>query len=188
MISHPRPTFQLRRLGQLEAMPGLLLDDLKTLAEWAHLHPMDEISMDGRTWIKAHEFKELGMIWLVLNEGQVVYGPTSVGTLKEFFVQGEIHAGQWLRHHTTGEKKTLREVIGDDYIRRIESQAASAGTAPVAESAGANRAERVRLLETRLESTQRELGELTRSYREALKELVALRPPPSLATFAGFSH
>jgi hypothetical protein len=122
MTSYPRLTFQLRRLGQLESITGLLLQDLKTLADWAHLHPMDEISIDGRTWIKAYEFKELGMVWLVLKDGQVVYGPTSVGTLKEFFVQGEIDADQRLRHKTTGEEMTLRQVIGDDYIRRIESQ------------------------------------------------------------------
>jgi hypothetical protein len=121
MDSDPRLTFQLRRLGQLESITGLLLEDLKTLANWAHLHPMDEISIDGRTWIKAYEFKELGMVWLVLKDGQVVYGPTSVGTLKEFFVQGEIDADQRLRHQTTGEEMTLRQVIGDDYIRRIES-------------------------------------------------------------------
>lgn len=135
MTSYPRLTFQLRRLGQLESITGLLLQDLKTLADWAHLHPMDEISIDGRTWIKAYEFKELGMVWLVLKDGQVVYGPTSVGTLKEFFVQGEIDADQRLRHNTTGEEMTLRQVIGDDYIRRIESQGTSADLAAETELA-----------------------------------------------------
>jgi hypothetical protein len=58
-----------------------------------------------------------------------------VGTLKEFFVQGEIDADQRLRHNTTGEEMTLRQVIGDDYIRRIESQGTSADLAAETELA-----------------------------------------------------
>jgi len=190
MISFPRATFHLRRLGQMDILPGLHLDDLKTLADWAHLHPMDELSLDGKVWIKAHEFKELGMVWLILQEDSVVYGPTTVGTLKEFFVQGEIGPEQPLRHHGTGQASTVREVIGDDYVRRIQAAAEEAPSTPSALPLAQplSSAERVRLLESSLQETQHRLAELTRNYRGAIQELMALRPAPSLASFAGFSH
>jgi hypothetical protein len=105
-------------MGQDETQDGLTQSDLKVLADWAHLHPMDQVSVDGKHWIHVHEFKELGMFWYILSEGQAVYGPTSVGTLKEFFIKGEITASQPLRHARTREEKTLEEVIGSDYVHK----------------------------------------------------------------------
>lgn len=112
-------TFRIRRMGQSETTDGLSENDLRILADWAHLHPMDEVSVDGKHWIHVHEFKELGMVWYVLVNGQAVYGPTTVGTLKEFFVDGEITQDQRLRHAHTREEKTLEELIGSRYIRQV---------------------------------------------------------------------
>jgi hypothetical protein len=188
MVSLPRITFQLRRLGRLDVMPGLTLDDLKALSDWAHLHPMDEISMDGRAWIKIHEFKELGMVWLILDGESVVYGPTSVGTLKEFLVQGEIGPDQRLRNHGTGEIKTLREIIGEDYIRRVfEAGGSSVNQSSAPVPPPENRADRISQLEARLQATREDLVVLTGQYRQALKTLMGLRSPTDFARFTGFS-
>ncbi|MDX6767240.1 MAG: hypothetical protein SFU85_10670 [Candidatus Methylacidiphilales bacterium] len=112
-------TFSLRRMGQAECQSGLTETDLRALADWAHLHPMDEISVDGRHWIHVHEFKALGMVWYILVDREAIYGPTTVGTLKEFFVHGEIAPEQRLRHAQTKEEKSLEEVIGKDYVREV---------------------------------------------------------------------
>jgi len=112
-------TFRIRRMGQEETTDGLTERDLRILADWAHLHPMDEVSVDGKHWIHVHEFKELGMVWYVLVDGQAIYGPTTVGTLKEFLVSGEISPDQRLRHSHTREEKTLEELIGSRYIREV---------------------------------------------------------------------
>ena len=160
--------YRLRRNGAGDVLEGLSYDDLKALADWAQLHPRDEVSRDGRIWIHVHQFKELEMVWNILQDGVVVYGPASVGALKEFFVNGDIPAEQRLRHHLSGETKTLRQVIGDEYIHKVEGQA----TAPVTvEEMDHDRRSRIEDLESELHQARRALQTLGNEYRAAMKTL-----------------
>ena len=65
--------------------------DEATLKEWAgaaQISPEDLIDMSDENWAPAPQIEFLGMIWVVKLPGEEIYGPTSVGTLREFIAEG----------------------------------------------------------------------------------------------------
>jgi hypothetical protein len=64
--------------------------DEPTLKEWANaaqISPEDFIDMSDENWVLAPQIEFLGMIWVVKLPGDEIYGPTSVGTLREFIAE-----------------------------------------------------------------------------------------------------
>ncbi len=63
------------------------------LREWAmdaQVSPLDKVSKDERTWVKAPMVPELAMDYLVEVSPDQFYGPTTIGAVREFLVAGEI--------------------------------------------------------------------------------------------------
>jgi hypothetical protein len=59
----------------------------ETLKEWANsaqVSPQDLIDVSDENWKPAPEIDFLAMFWIVTLPGNEVYGPTTVGTLREF--------------------------------------------------------------------------------------------------------
>lgn len=65
-------------------------DQLRQWAADAQIAPMDRVSTDEVTWIKAPMVPELEMDYLIEVGEDQYYGPTTVGALKEFLSAGEI--------------------------------------------------------------------------------------------------
>jgi peptidoglycan hydrolase-like protein with peptidoglycan-binding domain len=65
---------------------------LKQWAADAQVSPLDRVSTDDQTWIKAPMVPELGMDYLIEVSEDHYYGPTTVGAIREFLEAGEITA------------------------------------------------------------------------------------------------
>ena len=67
--------------------------EFSQLTAWAmeaQVSPLDKISTDQRSWTRAPMLAELHMDYLVELGPDHFYGPTTVGTIKEFLKAGEI--------------------------------------------------------------------------------------------------
>lgn len=65
---------------------------LRQWAAAAQISPLDKVSTDQVNWNRAPTYPDLHMDWLVQpNPGQL-YGPTTIGALREFIRAGEINA------------------------------------------------------------------------------------------------
>ena len=66
---------------------------LELLQQWAadaQISPLDRVSTDEKTWLKAPMVPELAMDYLVEVGPDQFYGPTTLGALREFLSAGEI--------------------------------------------------------------------------------------------------
>jgi peptidoglycan hydrolase-like protein with peptidoglycan-binding domain len=65
------------------------------LQQWAHdaqISPLDKVSTDEKTWVKAPMIPALDMDYLIEVGPDQYYGPTTLGAVKEFVAAGEITA------------------------------------------------------------------------------------------------
>lgn len=62
---------------------------LQQWAEAALVSPLDKVSNDQESWIKAPMVPELHMDWLVRLTSEHLYGPTTIGAIQEFLNGGE---------------------------------------------------------------------------------------------------
>src|SRR3712207_5576164 len=63
------------------------------LARWAasaQIAPHDGVSTDQVNWMKAPMLPELAMDWIVEVTSERLYGPTTLGAIREFLQLGEI--------------------------------------------------------------------------------------------------
>ncbi|MDQ6940216.1 MAG: hypothetical protein M3119_08690, partial [Verrucomicrobiota bacterium] len=68
----------------------LSFDQLARWASTAQVAPHDSISTDQTNWMKAPMLPELGMDWIVEVTSERFYGPTTLGSVREFLRLGEI--------------------------------------------------------------------------------------------------
>lgn len=67
------------------------LAELKSWAEQALISPFDKISTDQQAWNRAPMLADLGMDFLIQVSDEDLYGPTTLGAIKEFYKLGEIN-------------------------------------------------------------------------------------------------
>lgn len=63
------------------------------LLQWsaeAQISPLDRVSTDEATWVKAPMIPELEMDYLIHVSEDHYYGPTTIGSIREFLTAGEI--------------------------------------------------------------------------------------------------
>ena len=139
---------------------------LSQLRQWALdacISPLDKVSSDEITWIKAPMLPELEMDYLLEVEPGLFYGPTTIGAIREFLTNGEISLDNPLINCHTGDQKPLRE-----YPQLF--QAPQEPAAPLIRiSARENLQERIRQLEETLlqERLLRKNAEEIRAKAEA---------------------
>lgn len=63
---------------------------IKDWACAAQISPLDKVSNDGVTWIKAPMYPELEMDWLLQVTDDHYYGPTTLPAMQEFIRMGDI--------------------------------------------------------------------------------------------------
>ena len=151
---------------------------LSQLRQWALdacISPLDKVSSDEITWVKAPMLPELEMDYLLEVEPGLFYGPTTIGAIREFLTNGEISLENPLINCHTGEQKPLRE-----YPQLF--QAPQEPEAPLIRiSARENLQERIRQLEENLlqERLLRKNAEELRAKAEGriveLEEILGIR-------------
>jgi hypothetical protein len=76
----------------------------------AQISPLDKLSTDEVTWLKAPMIPELEMDFLIEVSPDQYYGPTTVGALKEFIVMGEIGPDTSITNCKDGTSVTVKEI------------------------------------------------------------------------------
>jgi len=153
--------------------------EFSLLKEWAvaaQVSPLDKVSTDNQTWIKAPMVPELEMDWLVEVTTERLYGPTTLGAIREFYLDNELSDTTTLINAKDGSRYPLSQVIGEIATESEEGAAQSDAetTAPPAikpAQAGirASLQQRVRELESAL-LEERRAFDVLRDRHDKLSE------------------
>jgi hypothetical protein len=135
------------------------------LRQWAadaQVAPMDRVSSDARTWMKAPMVPELEMDYLIEVGEDQFYGPTTVGAIREFLTAGEITVDAGLTNCKDGTELQVKDLITPAEVATAETDPANAMS--TRSGIRINLQQRVRDLEERLDQERR--------AREAAEHLV----------------
>jgi hypothetical protein len=83
-------TWYLRKASDGSQFGPVPFMQLKQWAADAQISPLDRVSGDEQTWLKAPMVPELEMDYLIEVGEEQYYGPTTVGAIAEFLAAGEI--------------------------------------------------------------------------------------------------
>jgi hypothetical protein len=170
---------RLRKVEENEILGPMDMAELKLLAESAYISPGDEIAFDGEQWKKAVLIEELGMCWTIRSKDGVEYGPTTVGTVREFLSAGEIEKDATLINTLTKKETTVKELLGDEAMAKVEAekqeQAILIPDKDLEESLEVAKDIRIRTLEVEYDSLKKEFEDLSQKYRRTAEELIALK-------------
>ena len=157
--------------------------DEATLKEWANsaqISPEDMIDISDEKWRPAPDVEFLELIWKVKLPGEELYGPTSVGTLREFIHEGLITE----KTIATSVKSEQSLPVGALFAAvEFEKKRALRRPSPDGMKSTASLAvemakdQRIRQLEEDLRAMRKELEALTHKYRQLTLELTS--PPKS---------
>lgn len=147
-------------------------EQLRQWSEDAQVSPLDKISTDERSWIKAPMVPELHMDYLVEVSPDQFYGPTTLNAVREFLQMGEINAETTVTNCRDGSSALVKDI--PELQNSPEDEEAQQ---PVRTSIRVNLQQRIRDLEEALMDERRareqaehlvlkletKLGEITRA-------------------------
>ena len=144
-------------------------DMLKEWANSAQIAPDDMIDESDENWRPAPELDFLEMLWLVKLPGGEIYGPTTVGTLREFINEGLVTEKTLATHGKTHQSLPLAALVAavDFEKKRSERRPpkdANKSTASLAVEMAKD--QHIRQLEEDLKELRREHESLTHKYRQ----------------------
>jgi hypothetical protein len=84
-------------------------DQIRQWAVDAQISPLDKLSTDENTWLKAPMIPELEMDFLIEVSPDQYYGPTTIGALKEFIEMGEIGPDTLITNCKDGSALTVKD-------------------------------------------------------------------------------
>ena len=143
-------TWYLQKFEDETLFGPMPFDQLKQWAFDAQVSPLDKISHDGTTWVKAPMVPDLEMDYLVEVSPDQYYGPTTFGAIREFLQVGEIHADTEVTNCRDGTKAPVKDIPELQPSRDDEENAV-----PVRTSIRVNLQQRIRELEEALMDERR---------------------------------
>ncbi len=158
--------------------------DTETLKEWANsaqIAPDDTIDESDENWRSAPEIDFLEMLWMVKLESGESYGPTSVGTLREFIKERLVNDKTLASHAKTHQSLPLAALFAavDFEKKRAERRPAKeANKSTVSIAVDMAKDQRIRQLEEDLKELRREYENLTHKYRQLTLQLQESNTPP----------
>jgi len=146
--------------------------DVETLKEWANsaqIAPDDMVDESDENWRVAPEIDFLEMVWLVKLPGGEIYGPTTVGTLREFINEGLVTEKTLVTHGKTHQSLPLTALVAAvDFEKKRASRRppteVNKSTASLAVEMAKD--QHIRQLEEDLKELRREHETLTHRYRQ----------------------
>ena len=162
-------TWYLQKHDDETVFGPIALEQLKHWAVEAQVSPLDKISHDGKTWVKAPMIPELEMDYLVEVSPDQYYGPTTFGAIREFLEAKEIHADTEITNCRDGTKSLLRDIPELQPSRDEDEPMLSV---PVRTSIRVNLQQRIRELEEAL-MDERRAREMAEHLVEKLEAKVA---------------
>ena len=142
------------------------------LARWAfsaQVAPHDSVSTDQTNWMKAPMLPELGMDWIVEVTSERLYGPTTLGAIREFLRLGEIDEDTFVIDACDATRQQIRDLAPQLEALPEEAEAepeAGEGTEPASAGMSIAVEDRIRELEQALREERRAMAELEERYRE----------------------
>jgi ribosomal protein L19E len=146
--------------------------DADTLKEWAssaQVAPQDLIDVSDENWKPAPEIEFLDMLWMVKLPGEEIYGPTTVGTLREFIHEGLISEKTLATHVKTNQSLPIAALFAalefekKRALRRPPKEGKKSTASLAVEMA---KDQRIRQLEEDLRELRRDYEALTHKYRQ----------------------
>jgi len=104
------PTWYLMKNDDGTIFGPITFEQLHEWASDAQVSPLDKVSNDEKTWMKAPMVPELGMDYLVEVSPDQFYGPTTLGAVREFLTIGEINADTPVTNCRDGSVTVIREI------------------------------------------------------------------------------
>ena len=130
----------------------LPFDQLRQWASDAQVSPLDKVSHDEKTWVKAPMVPELNMDYLVEVSPDQFYGPTTFGAVREFLTMGEIGDETPITNCRDGSMSLVKDI---PELLPPEEEATGAAAEPVRTSIRINLQQRIRDLEEALMEERR---------------------------------
>jgi ribosomal protein L19E len=146
--------------------------DANTLKEWANsaqISPQDHVDVSDENWKPAPDVDFLEMLWMVTLPDDEVYGPTTLGTLREFIHEGLISEKTHATHVQTKQSLPISALFAAvEFEKKRESRRppkdSKKSTASIAVDMAKD--QRIRQLEEDLRELRKEHEELTHRYRQ----------------------
>ncbi|MDQ6623802.1 MAG: hypothetical protein M3Y86_10035 [Verrucomicrobiota bacterium] len=160
----------LRKQADSSVFGPVPFEQLARWAALAQISPNDSISADRENWMKAPMLPELAMDWIVEVTSERLYGPTTLGAIREFLQLGEIDSDTFVINSCDASRKQIRslaavlEAMQPPVPDKIADTAETAG--PTAAGMSIAITERIRELEQALREERRALAEAEVRYRE----------------------
>ena len=149
-------------------------DQIRQWAVDAQISPLDKLSQDEQSWLKAPMIPELEMDFLIEVSPDQYYGPTTIGALKEFLEMGEIGPDTYITNCKDGSTLTVKEF--PELLPAINAGGEGSRTEPIRTNIRLSLQQRIRDLEHSLleERRARESAEkLVEKLEARLAELTA---------------
>lgn len=144
------PTWYLMKNDDGTIFGPITFEQLHSWASDAQVSPLDKVSNDEKTWMKAPMVPELGMDYLIEVSPDQFYGPTTLGAVREFLLIGEINAETPVTNCRDGSVTVIRDIPELNV-----AEEADATQQPVRTSIRINLQQRVRELEETLMEERR---------------------------------
>jgi hypothetical protein len=144
------PTWYLMKNEDGTIFGPITFDQLRQWAVDAQVSPLDKVSSDEKTWVKAPMVPELEMDYLIEVSPDQFYGPTTLGAVREFLQIGEINADTPVTNCRDGSVHSIKDIPGVQIVHEEDEI-----QQPVRTSIRINLQQRVRELEEALMEERR---------------------------------
>jgi len=151
--------------------------DAETLKEWANsaqVAPQDLIDESNDNWRPATDIGFLEMLWMVRLPGDEVYGPTTVGTLREFINEKLITEKTVATHVKTNQSLPIAALFAAlefEKKRAMKRPPKEVMKSTASLAVDMAKDQRIRQLEEDLKELRREHESLTHRYRQLSLQL-----------------
>jgi hypothetical protein len=151
--------------------------DTEMLKDWANsaqIAPEDMIDESDDNWRAAPEIDFLEMLWQVKLPGGETYGPTTVGTLREFINEGLVNEKTPATHAKTHQSLPLAALFAAvDFEKRRASRrpATEANKSTASLAVEMAKDQHIRQLEEDLKELRKEHDSLIHKYRQLSLQL-----------------
>ncbi len=109
MVTDSPQNWYLKKHENGEIFGPVRFEKIRTWAQTAQLNPQDLVSIDQVSWTRPPMIPELEMDWLVELGHELLYGPTTSGTLLIFVGSGEISPDTKVINCVNQEEFALKE-------------------------------------------------------------------------------
>jgi hypothetical protein len=151
--------------------------DEATIKEWANaaqISPEDLIDVSDENWVPAPQVEFLNMIWVVKLPGDEIYGPTSVGTLREFIAEGLLTDKNIATNVMTTQSLPIGALLAAldfEHKRALRRASPEANKSTLMINIDRAKDQRIRQLEEDLRAIRKEHENLVHKYRQLTLEI-----------------